>query len=163
MGRLVAGVGEANVSDLIPWLVDKVQSQTSAVDRSGGAQGLSEVLAAVGEPLLSTVLGQILHLSKSSEPAPREGLHWFLAFLPQSLGKEFTRHISMCLPVVIRGLADEREAVRDVALRAGSVIVQNYADKDAGEVLPPLEEALHDPEWRIRQNAIKLIGELLYR
>jgi hypothetical protein len=41
--------------------------------------------------------------------------------LPAVLNEAFAVHISTTLPVILTGLSDESEGVREVALRAGQV------------------------------------------
>jgi hypothetical protein len=71
------------------------------------------------------VLNDLLALRGHPKFAVREGVLWVLSFLPPALGPGFTPHIGACLPVVLSGLTDDAESVREVALRAGQVSGHN--------------------------------------
>lgn len=45
---MVRGMGESSFEDLLPWLMQTLTSETSSVDRSGAAQGISEVVGGLG-------------------------------------------------------------------------------------------------------------------
>ena len=51
---MVKGMGDQSLQELLPWLLQTLTSESSSVDRSGAAQGLSEVLYSQGvSPSLS--------------------------------------------------------------------------------------------------------------
>ena len=63
MGALVDGLGEGEFVETLAWLQELIHSDLSAVERSGGAQGLAYVLVAMGEPRLSQLLRELMPLA----------------------------------------------------------------------------------------------------
>ncbi|CAM9376956.1 unnamed protein product, partial [Choristocarpus tenellus] len=162
LAALVRGMGEERVSELVPWLVETLKADSSSSERSGGAQGLSEVLVVLGVDRAKSVLEDLLPLAAHPKAPVREGVLWVLCFLPGALMKDFAPIIPQALPVVLAGLSDEVETVREVALRAGQVLVATHGKTHATQLLPALERGLFDDNWRIRQSSIQLLGDLLY-
>ena len=162
LGSLMRGMGEDALFDLVPWLIETLQTDASSVERSGGAQGLAQVLVALGDARVKAVLKDVLALRSHPRPAVREGVLWLLSFLPPALGQGFTPYLGDALPVILAGLTDEAEAVREVALRAGQVLVSTHGRHHADALLPSLEAGLFDDSWRIRQSSVQLLGDLLY-
>lgn len=162
LAALVRGMGEDKVGDVVPWLVETLKADSSSSERSGGAQALSEVLVVLGPNRASTVLGDLLPLAVHPKGSVREGVLWVLCFLPGAMGKDFAPIIPQALPVILAGLSDEVEAVRDVSLRAGQMLVSTNGKAHADQLLPALEEGLFDDNWRIRQSSVQLLGDLLY-
>ncbi|CAN0109074.1 unnamed protein product, partial [Scytosiphon promiscuus] len=162
LAALVRGMGEDKVGDVVPWLIETLKAETSSSERSGGAQALSEVLVVLGAHRASSVLNDLLPLAAHPKGAVREGVLWVLCFLPGAMGKDFAPIIPSSLPVVLAGLSDEVEAVREVALRSGQVLVSTHGKTHADQLLPALEDGLFDDNWRIRQSSVQLLGDLLY-
>ncbi|KAL9182373.1 hypothetical protein ACHAXT_013025 [Thalassiosira profunda] len=163
LGSLTRGLGEATFPDLRPWLIDTLRSEEgSSVERSGAAQGLSEVLVASGAQLTENVMiNEILPLKSHPKAGTREGVLWVLTFLPSVLGQAYSSLIDESLPALLSGLADDNEAVRDVALRAGRVLVRSLGKAHKDKILPSLEDGLANEDYRIRVASLTLLGDLL--
>ena len=97
----------------------------------------------------------------SSASANTRGLLWVLTFLPSVLGQAYSSLIDESLPALLSGLADDNEAVRDVALRAGRVLVRSHGKAHKDKILPSLEEGLSNEDYRIRVASLTLLGDLL--
>ncbi len=162
LGFLTRSLGEATFPDLRPWLIDTLRSEVgSSVERSGAAQGLTEVLTAGGPHLVQKVMTEeILPLKSYPQASTREGVLWVLTFLPTS-SANFAPLIDASFPALIRGLSDESEPVRDVAMRAGRVIIRSHGKANLDKILPSLEEGLWDDDYRIRVASLMLLGDLL--
>ena len=163
LGSLTRGLGEATFPELRPWLIDTLRAEEgSSVERSGAAQGLSELLVAGGAQLTETVMvNEILPLKSHPKAGTREGVLWVLTFLPSVLGQAYSSLIDESLPALLSGLADDNEAVRDVALRAGRVLVRSHGKAHKDKILPSLEEGLSNEDYRIRVSSLTLLGDLL--
>ncbi|KQK13484.1 protein ILITYHIA [Brachypodium distachyon] len=163
LGSLIVGMGEQIFPDLVPWLLDTLKSDNSNVERSGAAQGLSEVLAALGKDYFDQILPDIIRNCSHQKASVRDGHLTLFRYLPRSMGAIFQNHLQAVLPAILDGLADENESVRDAALSAGHVFVEYYATSSLPLLLPAIEDGIFSDNWRIRQSSVELLGDLLFK
>jgi len=162
LGSLVEKLGEEALPDLIPGLMSTLKSETGAGDRLGSAQALSEVLAGLGTGRLEETLPTILQNVSSSKPSVREGFMSLFIFLPACFGNSFATYLSKIIPPILSGLADDIESIRETSLRAGRLLVKNFATRAIDLLLPELERGLADDSYRIRLSSVELVGDLLF-
>ncbi|CZR59752.1 probable translation activator GCN1 [Phialocephala subalpina] len=162
LGSLIEKLGEDALPDLIPGLMQTLKSDTGAGDRLGSAQALSEVLAGLGTGRLEETLPTILQNVASSKPSVREGFMSLFIFLPVCFGNSFANYLSKIIPPILAGLADDVESIRDTSLRAGRLLVKNFATRAIDLLLPELERGLADDSYRIRLSSVELVGDLLF-
>lgn len=162
LGSLMEKLGEEAMPDLIPSLMTTLKSDTGAGDRLGSAQALSEVLAGLGTGRLEETLPSILQNVASNKSSVREGFMSLFIFLPACFGNSFANYLSRIIPPILGGLADDVESIRETALRAGRLLVKNFATKAIDLLLPELERGLADDSHRIRLSSVELVGDLLF-
>ncbi|KAK9470548.1 armadillo-type protein [Dipodascopsis tothii] len=163
LGSLIEKLGEDQMPDLIPKLLSVLRADDNAGDRLGAAQALSEVIYGVGIKKLDEILPTVLKSAASPHAGIRESFMNLMVFLPASFGASFSPYLARVIPPVLAGLADEAEPIRDISLRAGRLIVKNYATRAVDLLLPELERGLSDENYRIRLSSIELTGDLLYQ
>ncbi|KAK5117180.1 hypothetical protein LTR85_008948 [Meristemomyces frigidus] len=162
LGSTIEKLGEEALPDLIPSLMQTLKSETGAGDRLGSAQALSEVLAGLGTSRLEETLPTILQNVSSSKPSVREGFMSLFIFLPACFGQSFANYLARIIPPILAGLADDVESIRETALRAGRLLVKNFAARSVDLLLPELERGLADDSYRIRLSSVELVGDLLF-
>ena len=163
LGSLVEKLGEEHFPDLIPKLLGNLQDETKTGDRLGSAQALSEVICGLGINKLEELLPVVLTNAKSSKGYVKAGFMPLLLYLPVCFGTQFSPYLSQIIPPILGGLAETDEDIRDTALRAGRLIVKNYAKKAIDLLLPELEIGLADLNYRIRLSSVELTGDLLFQ
>lgn len=165
LGAMVRGMGESSFEDLLPWLMQTLTSESSSVDRSGAAQGLSEVVGGLGVEKLHKLMPEIIATAERTDIAPhvKDGYIMMFIYMPGAFPNDFTPYIGQIINPILKALADENEYVRDTALKAGQRIVNLYAETAITLLLPELENGLFDDNWRIRYSSVQLLGDLLYR
>lgn len=163
IGTLVEKFGEEQLPDLIPRLFSNLKSEEKVGDRLGSAQGLAEIIYGLGSRKLDELLPLILKNCTSSKSFVREGFMHMMIFLPVCFGASFSPYLSTIIPPVLSGLADETQGVRETSLKAGRLIVKNYATKAVDLLLPELERGLSDFSYRIRISSVELTGDLLFQ
>lgn len=163
LGSLTRSLGDQIILEIRPWLISKLRDPScSSAERSGAAQGLTEVLIASGSNVVDeTIKNEILPLRNHPEASTREGVLWMLSFLPSALGQGFSPYIGLSLPALVGGLSDDSEPVREVALRAGRVLIRSHGKVHVDKILPSLEEGLVNDDHRIRVASLTLLGDLL--
>lgn len=163
LGSLVEKLGEDQFPDMIPKLIRTLNDSSKAGDRLGSAQALSEVICGLGLSKLDEMLPEILASAQSPYAHVRAGFMPLLLYLPVCFGSQFAPYLSRIIPPILQGLADYDEEIRETALRAGRLIVKNYASKAVDLLLPELEQGLSDSSYRIRLSSVELTGDLLFQ
>ena len=97
-------MGDDMLGELLPWLLQTLQSETSTVDRSGAAQGLSEVLLAQGQDRLAQLMPRFIESSQDLENPThvRDGYLMLFIYLPVAFGDGFTPFLADLLPCILK-------------------------------------------------------------
>ncbi|CCF57283.1 hypothetical protein KAFR_0C02900 [Kazachstania africana CBS 2517] len=163
LGALVERLGEDEFPDLIPRLLNTLSDESKSGDRLGSAQALAEVISGLGLSKLEELLPSILSGVANRRSYVREGFMPLLLYLPICFGAQFAPYINQIIQPILAGLADADENIRDTALKAGKLIVKNFATKAIDLLLPELEKGMFDENERIRLSSVQLSGELLFQ
>ncbi len=148
--NLVERMGETHFPDLVPGLLRILKMDTSSMEKQGAAQGLSEILAALGTERLESLLPDIISNVRSPRCSVREGSLSLFVFLPTTFGVRLQPSLLRIVPAVLVALSDTEACVRDAAMRAGRMIVSHYSNQSFDLLLPELERGMFDCSWHIR-------------
>ena len=101
----------------------------------------------LGAETFEEMLPEILAGCSNAAPHVREGHLTLLRFLPLALGQIFEAHLKEALAEVLSGLADAVEPVRDAALGAGRVFVEEFGHSGPSLdlLLPSIEDGIAPP------------------
>ncbi|CAE8597071.1 unnamed protein product [Polarella glacialis] len=162
-GTLANGLPEEMLGDVLPWLFNMLRSSESAVERSGAAHGLSEVLMAMGTDRIEMLLPDILANATNKDAAAevKEGYLGLFVYLPVAMGAAFEPYITEVCTALIGGMADDSSSVRDTAFKAAQVLTKQFGSSHTQLLLSPLEEGVFDVDWRIRHGSVQLMGQLI--
>uniref|UniRef100_A0A0D9VYB3 TOG domain-containing protein n=1 Tax=Leersia perrieri TaxID=77586 RepID=A0A0D9VYB3_9ORYZ len=166
LGSLIIGMGEEIFPDLVPWLLDTLKSDSSNVERSGAAQGLSEYLprslGGVFQNYLQAVLPAILDgLADENESVRDAAL---------SAGHVFVEHyatssLPLLLPAIEDGIFSDNWRIRQssvellgdllfkVAGTSGKAILEGGSD-DEGASTEAHGRAIIDVLGREKRNEV---------
>ncbi|RWW32078.1 hypothetical protein GW17_00003264 [Ensete ventricosum] len=147
LGSLIRGMGEENFPDLVSWLLETLKSDSSNVERSGAAQGLSEVLAALGNDYFERILPDIIRNCSHIRASVRDG--------HLTLFKVWNMCINLSLQVAgtsgkatLEGGSDDEGASTEAHGRA---IIDVLGNKKRNEVLAAIYMVRSDVSLTVRQ------------
>ena len=165
LGQMVRGAGDKMIEDILPWLMATLVSESNGVDRSGAAQGLSEVIGGLGLDKLHKLMPEVIATTERTDISPvvKDGYLQLYIYLPLVFGQDFALYIGKITHPILKALADETEFVRDTAFKAGQRIVNLYANTAIQLLLPELEQGLFHENWRIRHSSVQLLGDLMFK
>ncbi|KAG5356255.1 eIF-2-alpha kinase activator GCN1 [Yarrowia sp. B02] len=163
LGSLIEKLGESAFPDLVPRLLSTLRDESRAGDHLGAAQGLSEVVCGLGLRKLEDILPQIIKSCASPKNHIRAAFMPLMIFLPATFGNSLTPYLSQIIPVILSGLADDVDSVRDASLKAGRLLVSNFSSKSVDLLLPELLTGMSDSNHRIRLASVELMGDLLFQ
>ncbi|TEB16913.1 hypothetical protein C9890_0544 [Perkinsus sp. BL_2016] len=163
MGTMARALPNVIVSEVLPWLFTTLKEAESQVERSGAAHGLSEVLVELGPEQFIKILPEVVSnaANPNTNPEAREGYLGLFVFLPTVMRAAFVPHIETVFPVLVNGLSDSVQSVREVAFRAATSLCSQFGATHAALLMPSLERGLFAKDWRARQASIHLTGETL--
>ncbi|CAD5120992.1 DgyrCDS9536 [Dimorphilus gyrociliatus] len=156
----------SEVVSFIKWLKEMIKSENSTVDRSGAAQGISYIWSVTDDSTLERNVLTIVNVIKDYEnvsPYERDGHLQIFLYLPEIIGERFEKFIPIIINPILTSLSDENEYVRDMALKCGTGIINNFYQAAIEMMLPELLSGTTDDNWRIRLASISLLGDLLYK
>lgn len=106
LGVMVKSMGESSFEDLFPWLMQTLTSESSWVDRSGAAQGLSEVVRGLGVEKLYEIMPEIIKMAERSDIAPhvKDGYIMVFFYMPVVFTNELTPYVGKLFENCITGL-----------------------------------------------------------
>lgn len=95
---------EALCNSIIPWLKESLESPTSMVDRSGGAQSLAEVMSAIGDQFVEDSMLDIIITTENPNTKPHilDGYILLYIFLPIVLEERFVPYIPQIIPSILK-------------------------------------------------------------
>lgn len=104
LGAIARGMGDEGLGQMLPWLTAALQSEGTSVDRSGAAQGLSEVLFAQGVDYLKELMPQFVAASQDlGKPSHvRDGYLMLFVYFPVTFGEQMTGFIGDILPPILK-------------------------------------------------------------
>ena len=124
MGSLAKGLGIENSLEMLTWLREHLNSpniQTN--ERLGAAQGFAELISAHGVQYFDVNVEEVVIKAKSEEGGIREAYRSVLLFLANSFD-QFVDYLPKLVPLMIEGLADEKDEVRKVSMRNVKVCIK---------------------------------------
>ena len=137
------------------------REEATTVERAGAAQGVSEIIAALGGKYLDQMIPKFLALTKDTRPWIKEGFIGVFVYLPSILENDFERYLKEVIDHVIDTLSDESEVIRSLTLRVLKNLIQKFGGTKTNVLLFPVYEGMTHSNWRKRNSSVILMGEML--
>jgi len=161
MGSLARGLGIENSQEMLGWLREHLNSHnTVASERLGAAQGFAELISAHGVAYFEVNHEEVVIRSNDEDGDAREAYRSVLLFLATSFD-QFVDYLPKLVPVMIEGLADERDEVRKVSMRNVKVCIKQFGKSSPNQLVMPIMRMMFSFDSRVRASSSILMFQLV--
>ncbi|RHW68795.1 hypothetical protein DPX39_100138900 [Trypanosoma brucei equiperdum] len=163
IAALAAAIGGTLVDEIVAWCFSNLhKSHGSSVEKAGAAQVFVEIVESCGDAVLYDSFAVIETGMLDERPPVREGFLHIVVYAPSTLNPTtFQQLLPMAFPWVLEGLSHFSDRVRDVALTAGSSIINLYGTRNLALVLEPLMNGVLSEVSTLRHSSLLLTSKLL--
>jgi len=161
-GSMAAGLPECCEEDILPYLLETLQSQeanvdVSEVERRGAARGLAEVLLSRRDLLPGVLHNTVMTRITSGKTLESRAGGFQLLQALVSLGPQaFLVHLPRCLQAILNGLLEETEVVYKQAVEACRTLVDMYGTSHPHLLLARMQDSLFFEDEDARGRAMDI-------
>ncbi len=161
---LLAVLSQDNVK--VPAVGDQniyAKNGTTAVHRSGSAQGVAELLLVQEAKATHEVISLTAEKLKDSRWEVRDGFIQLIQAINSSFGPKFAEFLEAAFPLILTSLVDAHATCREAAVKTGQDLVIAFARTQKETLLRSLVDCLIEQDWRMRQGSMLLTASLILR
>ncbi len=111
-------------------------------------------------PYFEVNVEEIVIKSRDPDSDIREAYRSVLLFLASSFDS-FADYLPKLVPIMIEGLADERDEVRKVSMRNVKVCIKQFAKASPNQLVMPIMRMMFSPDSRVRASSSILMYQLV--
>lgn len=82
-------------------------------------------------------------------------------YFPVIMDTQFEKYIKEVLDYLSESISEENESIRGLVLRIVKILIQKFGFSHTETLLEPIRDCLLSPNWRKRNGAINLLGEMI--
>lgn len=161
MGSLAKGLGIENSLEMLGWLREFLNNTSiQSNERLGSAQGFAEIISAHGVQYFEVNVEEVIIKAKDEDGVIREAYRGVLLFLANSF-EQFVDYLPKLVPLMIEGLADEKDEVRKVSMRNVKICIKQFGKAAPNQLVMPVMRMMFSPDSRVRASSSILMYSLV--
>ena len=126
----------------------------------GSAQGFAELISAHGIEYFEVNVEEVVIKAKDPDADVREAYRGVLMFLANSFD-HFKDYLPKLVPIMIEGLADEKDEVRKVSMRNVKVCIKQFGKIAPDMLVMPVMKMMFSFDSRVRASSSILMFSLV--
>jgi hypothetical protein len=150
LGSMARGLGIDNSLEMQGWLRDHLDTQGITMrEKLGAAQGYAELISVHGTKYFDHCIEEVIQKANDPNDEVRESYRSVLVYLPNSFD-QFVDYLPKLVPIMIEGLADDKEDVRKTSMRNVKICIKQFAKQAPQQLVMPVMRMMFSPDFRVR-------------